>query len=160
MSLNMQTPNCNQRLSPSRCRGATLVEVLISVLVLAVGLLGVVAMQMSSMRNQNEAQNRTLAIQQINDMSERMRANMTGVIAGGYVNIAGVVADPGCITTGCTPLQVAQYDAYRWIVDTVGMLPNAVPTVAGPGPDGAYLIRIQWDRRDGSTENLLMSVVP
>ncbi len=135
-------------------------EILISVLVLAIGLLGVVAMQMSSMRNQSEAQNRTLAIQQINDMSERMRANMAGVRAGAYSNIVGVVADPGCITAGCTPAQVAQYDAYIWIVDSVRLLPSAQATVAGPGPDGAYLIRMQWDRRDGAPENIAMSVVP
>jgi len=81
-------------------RGATLIEVLISVLVLAVGLLGLAATQMMSMKNGNSAHQRYMATLAAHDMAERMRANAAGVDQGSYYGEVGEGADNGSQTGG------------------------------------------------------------
>ncbi|WP_323847378.1 type IV pilus modification protein PilV [Microbulbifer magnicolonia] len=65
-------------------RGATLIEVLIAVLVLAVGLLGLAATQLMSMKNGNGAHQRYMAALAAHDIIERMRANPGGFEQGSY----------------------------------------------------------------------------
>ena len=108
------------------------------------------------MRNQSDAYQRSLAIQQVTDIAERMRANEPAVAAGQYVinNVAG--ADPGCILTGCTTAQMAQYDALVWVTANANLLPNAVSTVVvDPAQAGRYIITVSWTRRDGSADHVV-----
>ena len=56
--------------------GFTLIEVLIAMLVLAVGLLGLAGMQATGIRNNLSAYNRSLATQLAYDMADRMRSNV------------------------------------------------------------------------------------
>ena len=60
--------------------GFTLIEVLIAMLVLAVGLLGLAALQASSLRNAQSAYNRSLATELAYDLADRMRANIPGIV--------------------------------------------------------------------------------
>lgn len=55
-------------------RGATLLEVMISVMVLSIGLLGIAGLQSSTLRNTLSAQQRTAAITMATAMAERIRA--------------------------------------------------------------------------------------
>ncbi len=146
--------------TPSRCRGSSLIEALITMLVMALGLMGVAQMQISGVRNQSDAYQRSLAIQQVNDIAERMRANAPGVAAGNYVIANAAGTDPGCILTGCTSAQVAQYDAFIWVTSNNIFLPNAVSSVAGPDPDGRYAIALSWTRRDGSADQVVTTWSP
>lgn len=57
-------------------KGFTLLEVLIAVLVLAVGLLGFAGLQLSSINNNQEAALQSQALAIANDLSSRMRANL------------------------------------------------------------------------------------
>jgi type IV pilus assembly protein PilV len=57
--------------------GFTLIEVLIAMLILAVGLLGLAALQTYTLRSNLAAYNRGQATQLLYDMSDRMRANKT-----------------------------------------------------------------------------------
>ncbi len=57
--------------------GFTLIEVLIAMLVLAVGLLGLAGLQATSLRNNQSAYNRSQATQLAYDLADRMRANFT-----------------------------------------------------------------------------------
>lgn len=60
---------------PSRQRGVGLIEVLITVLVLAVGLLGLSALQISSLKNNQSAMERSLAVVQSYTIVEAIRAD-------------------------------------------------------------------------------------
>ena len=60
---------------PRRSRGATLIEVLIAVLVLAVGILGLMGLQINGKRTTYEALQRSAAVNLAQDMINRMRAN-------------------------------------------------------------------------------------
>lgn len=64
--------------------GTSLIEVLISVLILAIGLLGVAAMQAMALRNSQGAYERSLAIVQNYSMLDTMRANRNEALIGKY----------------------------------------------------------------------------
>lgn len=146
--------------SPTLQRGISLIEVLITIVILAIGLLGISALQITSMRNQNDSYARSLAVQQAGDMAERMQANEAGVTAGNYNNISTTPADPNCFASGCTAAQMAQYDAYEWNTDNAALLSNGAGTVAGPDAAGQYLISVSWDRTDGERETVRVRYKP
>jgi len=124
-------------------RGFALVEVLVTVVVLSVGLLGLAGLQVTGQRNNHSAYLRSQAVFLAYDMVDRMRANMKGVTAGNYNNISGIPSNPGCITTGCTPAQMAQYDAYQWNTQMAQQLPSGQGTVTVAG--SLYTITVKWD---------------
>ena len=102
--------------------GFSLLEVLIALLVLAVGLLGLAALQNMGLRLNSQSYERTQATILIYDMIDRMRANPAGVIAGDYNALVSALtnvpptAAQNCETTVCTTTSaVAAYDVNRWI---------------------------------------------
>lgn len=126
----------------------SLLEVLISVAVLSVGLLGIAAMQLSMIRYNHSAHMRSVAIAQTNSMADRLRANYEGVQAGQYNNISGIPADPNC--TNCTVSETAQLDAHVWNSFNSRVLPSGQGTVTGNGNN--YTITVYWDNyRTGAT---------
>ncbi len=124
-------------------KGFALIEVLIAVVVLSIGLLGLAGLQVSGQRNNHSAYMRGQAVFLAYDMVDRMRANMQGVTAGNYDNISGIPADPGCITAGCTPAQMAQYDAFQWNTVMAQQLPSGQGTVTLAGT--LYTVTVMWD---------------
>lgn len=65
-------------------RGVGLIEILVTILVIAIGLLGLAGLQSAGMKNANNSHHRALATIAAYDMAERMRTNPTGVKAGSY----------------------------------------------------------------------------
>jgi type IV pilus assembly protein PilV len=88
-------------------RGATLIEVLVSLVILMVGLLGLVGVMIQSQRAQVESYQRVQALMLVQDMASRLNANKT--VASCYV-LAGVLGTGGvalpastaCAVTGAT----------------------------------------------------------
>lgn len=68
----------------SKQQGIALLEILIAVLVLGIGLLGIAAMQGSSVRYSQSAQERTTALIMAGTLMEMMRANPDVARAGSY----------------------------------------------------------------------------
>ena len=60
---------------PRKYRGDTMIEVLVTVLILAVGVLGVAAMQVTTYQNLSVSHSASIAAIVANDFSERLRAN-------------------------------------------------------------------------------------
>ncbi len=130
--------------------GFTMIEVLITLVILSIGLLGLAALQANSMASNHNAYLRSQAIQLAYDMGDRMRANAAGVAAGNYNNVNGIPADPGCITAGCTPAQMATYDSFQWNTLLSQQLPAGKGTVTGDSTD--FVISVMWDEaRNGAT---------
>ena len=76
-----------------RCaRGTTLIETLVALLVLSIGLLGVAGLQMTSLQNNRGAHLRSQAQVLAYDVADRMRANRTVALSGGYVIAFGASA--------------------------------------------------------------------
>src|SRR5882757_6192218 len=68
----------------ARSSGVSLVEILVTLVVTSVGLLGVAAMQLSTLRNNFDATARTQASVLAADIVDRMRANRTVAMTHGY----------------------------------------------------------------------------
>ncbi len=137
-------------------QGFTLLEVLVAIIIFAIGLLGPASLQAVGQRNNNVAYMRSQAVLQAYDMSERMRANQTGVNDGNYSNITTTIpSNPGCITTGCTPAQLAQYDAFRWNTINANTLPLGQGTVTfNAAPAASFSIVVSWDdNQDGTVDS-------
>ena len=136
--------------------GFTLIEVLIAMLVLAIGLLGMAGLQATSLRNNQSAYNRSQATQLAYDISDRMRANT--LVAANYVSTFMAVADAtvkvNCLsTTGCSAADMAENDLFELKTALTTALPNGVASIGvdtiTPNPN-LYTITINWDdNRDG-----------
>lgn len=66
------------------CGGFSLLEVLISIVVLSVGLLGIAGLQLMSLKANDSAYYRSQAVILAEDMLDRMRSNRSSAVAGGY----------------------------------------------------------------------------
>ena len=69
----------------NRSHGFSMIEVLVTLLVLSIGLLGLAAMQVRSIKNTHSAYLRSQATYLAYDMLDRMRANMANI--NGYAGI-------------------------------------------------------------------------
>jgi type IV pilus assembly protein PilV len=128
--------------------GFSLLEVLISVVVLSVGLLGIAALQIYMVRYNHSAQLRSIAIVQANSMVDRMRANYIGVKSNQYNSVSGIPALPSCV--GCTAAQSATRDAYLWNTTNSRLLPSGRGTVTRNGD--RFRVTVYWDNeRTGAT---------
>ncbi len=103
----------------SHASGFTLLEVLIAVFVLAIGVLGLAAMQMASKQSSAEASQRTIAAHLAFDLLERMRLNARGTpsplesyVAQGasLSSLSQLTAAADCAAASCTPGQLAVFD--------------------------------------------------
>lgn len=131
--------------------GFTLLEVLVAIVVLSLGLLGLAGLQAASLRNNQAAYYRGIATQQTYDMADRIRANLAGVRAFNYNNIAPGVpaADPGCFTLvgGCTAATMALTDSFQWNTVNAALLPGGSGTVVcadGPAAAGCTAATGNW----------------
>ncbi|MEY1663105.1 type IV pilus modification protein PilV [Isoalcanivorax beigongshangi] len=112
-------PECFPRLQ----QGAGLIEVLVALMVLAIGILGYAGMQLAAMKSAEVAHERSLATGLAQDVLERMQANpRANHLANGLWPDEGV--DPGsfsewnrCTAQSCNPDQMARWeaDSARWL---------------------------------------------
>lgn len=149
------------RHSPSsRCRGSTMMEVLVSVFVLSIGVLGVGGLQVTAKRSNFEATQRATAAALAQDIVERMRSNATelGIYtdAGAGRTIDGTSMTSVDCSSDCAPTTLAEYDLYELEQAANGVAEQAgggnvggltLPTACIDGPDGGpgvYTVAIAW----------------
>lgn len=143
----------------SQQKGYGLIEVLVAVLVLAIGLLGLAGLQTQSLRFNNEAYFRTQATLLAMDMADRLRSNFqTARTNPGSYTFAKTESVPSsvtdCTSSACSPSQLAQYDFKAWKERAQELLPGAEvavtpDTVGTATPWQGYTIEIEYS----STEN-------
>lgn len=98
-----------------RHAGLTLIEVMVAVLVLAVGLLGIAGLQSAALANNLISYQYTQASTLAQALIERMRANRQAVLDGSYLLAAAATPPAASLDCGasgvrCSPLQQAQWD--------------------------------------------------
>jgi len=119
--------------------GFTMVEVLVALVVLAVGLLGVAGMQMTALRGSNSSYQRSQAIFCVYDVMDRLRANRVAALAGNYDIAIGVVP-PDTAT-------VARLDLTQW-KRSLANIPLGDGSVVINGIEAT--VCVEWDDdRDG-----------
>ncbi len=147
-----------------RCRGTGLIEVMVTVVVMSIGLLGIAALQVQSKRSNFEAVQRTTATMLAHAVIERMRANesalSTYLSQGAQVGGETISSEPSPDCTAgssCTPSQLAQHDVWEWeqaidgASETAGgsksgglVSPTACLTGPSGGGSGTYSVAIAW----------------
>jgi type IV pilus assembly protein PilV len=132
-----------------RAAGFTLLEVLVSMLLIAIGVLGTAGLQALAYKVNQGGQLRSQAVILGLDFIERVEANNDATIAGGYAPATyPATAAKDCSTAFCTPTELATYDLVAFKANVLAQLPAAAVTVSmtGTGPY-SYTVRIDWEER-------------
>ncbi len=127
-----------------------MVEVLVALVVLAIGLLGIAGLLLTSLQSGRTATYRTQAVNLAADLADRIRMNRTAT--GGYGTLFAdvVVVVPACDTTGgCSDADLAATDLSRWKATLAQLLPNGQGQVVvtpplGTGEPDNYVISVRW----------------
>ncbi len=140
--------------------GFSLLEVLISLAVLSIGLLGLAALQTVGLRINHDSYQRTQATMMAYDIADRMRANSKGLVDGKYNAVLATTTSPGpdCVAaTSCDTNELADYDIRTWH-DTIALkLSEGTGTISTDAATGRRTITINW--RENSLSISLKVVV-
>ena len=159
------------RNSPRSSRGFSLVEVLISIVILTIGVLGMVGMQAASIRANREAKLQSTAIVLARELAEMMRGNRA-------IGVAAAASNPYLVTTmtATTPsyclnvangtcanaTEIANAEMTEWLARVNAELPGArvvscydatpfdssgLPQWACTGTGAIAVIKMGWTRR-------------
>ena len=151
-------PGTNRR----RVRGFTLLEVMISLVVLAIGVMGIIGLQTSTYKQLQTSQNFSKATMLAGDMADRMLANQGEVAATAYIHddAPDEVPSPDCGIEACNPAQLAAYDIWHWQTEVLGKdpdddtrkVPGSLPEASGEVylEGGEYIIMV---RRNDSLDS-------
>ena len=152
-----------------------MIELLVAVLVLAIGILGITALQMVSLQNNRGALFRAEAVQLAYDMMDRIRANPEGAVPGQAYSGLGMTAGPpgaaDCVANNCSQAQMVLFDQAVWKCSlgdfnddaqcvgfrAGGVLPPAADQPGLPSGDGSIAVNgagvvtitVTWDEPDG-----------
>lgn len=137
----------SSRLGAAQVQGMGMIEVLVSVLVLAVGLLGIAAMQSLALRGGQGSLETSQAVMQSNSIIEAMRANPTV-----SYNIGKT-----CAVASIAGTDLKSKDQIAWLTamkSTIGSGATDTTTCGEiSGCPGACLVRVYWDdSRAGSDQ--------
>jgi type IV pilus assembly protein PilV len=168
MRLSCGTPGARA----CRQRGVTLIEVLVTMVIVAVGLLGLAGMQVRGLSIQKDAHGRAIATQLALDIADRMRSN-TGAVTAGTFNFNTAYPTgaytaptaPDCESATCTATQQAQFDFIRWFARVrSGALPGGWARIAQVAGQPAWEVTLMWVetgfRTDATLRTALGSTCP
>ena len=127
-------------LTRNQQRGITLLESLVSLVISALGILGIVGVQMRTLVDTQTTVHRAQAIRLIEDLNERLRANPNGLatMIANQTAVFGTIPEPdnNCSTTDCTAFKLMMYDLWVWKQNTIATLPLGE----------AHIFPAQWDK--------------
>jgi type IV pilus assembly protein PilV len=143
----------------NRLRGFTIVEVLVSLVILSIGLLGIGKLVLYSAHANDSAYMRSQATELAYAILDDMRSNESGAVAHSYDTVSTAAAvNPGfscTLPTTCTSSNLALYDVYVWKqrlnassgAAQPGALPNGQGSVATSfnGAVTTAVVTVSWD---------------
>jgi type IV pilus assembly protein PilV len=151
-----------KQLRPRRQAGATLIEVLVSILILMFGLLGLVGVMIQSQRAQLDAFQREQALLLAQDMVSRMTVNKAAApcyVLATYIGADNATAPVASACAGVTTAQAARFasDMADWLAQLqgageklaatsapVGGIPTARGCITQDATSGIYLVSVAW----------------
>lgn len=137
--------------------GFSLMEVLVTITITAVALLGAAGLQLRALQTGQSSQARSQAVLLASDIAERIEANKKAATDGNYRfasgSSLGTVTD--CAAVYCAGSLLAIYDLTQWNNQVPLLLPQATSwsvtaTVTNPI---TYTITINWTDRSPNTNN-------
>ena len=154
-------------------KGFSLVEILVTVLIMAAGSLGIAAMQITGLNYSAGAYGRTQSVILADDMANRLQAyrdyaidaDLNGDVGGDDTRYAfdfTATPDPAgrdCIVNNCSPAEIAEYDQNIWLQDVARALPSgqgSIMVTDRTNPNGIverqFEIGLQWRQIANSTD--------
>ena len=141
--------------SLSRQVGSTLIETSIALFILAIGLLGIIAMQATGVKSGQRAQLSSEALFLANDMADRIAAyddlgndlddgDFNNLIGGG-IDTANDYGEPSCPSAGCNRAQQITFAAASWKEQFDERLPGGRGMVRYDIPRSVYRVIVMWD---------------
>lgn len=144
---------------PAKEKGFSLIEILVTMVVLSLGLLGIAALQTLSIKRSQSALFHSIAVSQASDIAERMRTNQ--VQLDNYIlalsSFSGAGSGATC-SSACALSDVVGADASAWIAGNSALLPRGKGVVChddtpddgdlgDPSCDGGgrVVIKVFWD---------------
>ena len=145
-----------------RQRGITLIESLVAIVVAALGILGIVGVQMRTLADTSTSLRRAQAIRLIEDLGERMRTNPSA-LANLNAYVANFAASPsvGNCASGCDLTQLAAYDLAVWKKAVGDTLPAGKVSIFVPPAESALAacqgrqlgVMVAWRENEHDTSN-------
>ncbi|MCK5918508.1 MAG: type IV pilus modification protein PilV [Cocleimonas sp.] len=157
-------------------KGFSLLEILITVLIISISLLSIGVLQLKTHQHNNNANFQTHATVLAHDMMERMRSNPIGIKNNNY-HLPTATQHSGCNTmAGCSSLELAQNDMYEWGGNGAQAINKKLPigtaivcrdSTPNDGVIGAvacdnigsiYAVKIWWNGVDAVTQRFITTV--
>jgi type IV pilus assembly protein PilV len=137
-------------------RGITLVESLVSLVVLALGVLGLIGFQLQTLKDTKDSVGRSRAIVSIQDIAERIRINPSATTLVPNPYNVGFGPAPGaaqnCTANVCTVQQLAAWDLVRWKANATAALPGGrVAIQPSPTDPRQYAVMVCWLENTGDS---------
>ncbi len=157
--------------------GFSMIEVLVSILVLALGVIGAAGMQLHALRTNQQSGFQSAAVQLASELADKMRANDSQMRQDDSANPFLAIdyhadAEPQqpsklCFAEGCDPAELADFDIYEWEKRVKAALPDGRVLVcrdtepwdstkhslswackSGAGGGSVFLIKIGWQGKN------------
>jgi type IV pilus assembly protein PilV len=117
-----------RRRAPARAsRGVTMIEVLVSIVILTIGLLGVAGLQFQMQSAERESYQRTQAIVLLQDMVARVNANRRNAADYATAALLGTSSTIDC----SAPITLAEQDQCQWHAALLGASESSGGTQLG-----------------------------
>jgi type IV pilus assembly protein PilV len=134
--------------------GASLLEALVALLVLALGVLGLARLQVTTLTETRNSNARAVAVQAASDLMDRMQVNADARLSTpvtpafeAYESAWGQNTAPAqnCMTATCSSTELAAYDLWQWKASLALMLPSGDATVFRSDSDPSQLgVLLAW----------------
>lgn len=135
-----------------QCAGFTLLEALVTIVVVSIGLLGILGLQTVSIANTQSSAARSTATIAADNLADRMRVNAGAARDGDYESIPS--SEPSACTTAspCDPEAMAARDLWEWNQGLGDVLPRGAGDVSCEQSVGSdcisYRVTVLWRERD------------
>lgn len=141
--------------------GISLIESLVAIVVMALGILGVIGVQLRTLSDTQTSVRRAQAVLLIEDLSERMKVNPNALnnltsYESDFDDVLNFVEDT-CRKNNCTPTQQASYDLAMWKNTVANALPLGKASIFIPPAEQALTtgqrqlgIMISWRQNERS----------
>ena len=141
-------------------RGMTLIEVLVSMLLLAIGMLGIAGLQAATNKYNINTTARSETAVLLSDFADRVRTNpdvagnnfVTGTASASEYALAkdwatqktdSLTITKNCLTSSCTATERATYDMLSWRTKVNTSLPQGASWVTGNRSNG-FNVTLMW----------------
>ena len=137
--------------------GLSMIEVLVSLTIVAFGVLGLLGLQARALSFQKDSFDRRTAAEMVAQLSERIRANHMGLVNGNYNSASAPLyhlhpttptptAYIGCVGTACNDASSAFRDWTQWIAEFRRRTAGSAAYIEwnGPADPRSVLVTVAW----------------